>query len=280
MTLKKSTVPVVIVSGYLGAGKTTFLNHLLSKTSQRIAVIVNDFGSINIDVALISSQHGDTIELTNGCVCCAIGSSLADAMLDISDREVQPDLVVIEASGVADPTSVSAYAHLGGFHLAGILTFIDAENALTTAKDTLVGETFWRQVDAADLLLITKSDIVTSAMYQEVRTAIHERQPNVPTAMSTEMSASDLMDMTSTFDSQSLSHRHTAQFNSYEVDTSSCHTIDDLRDTMTALPTTVVRAKGVVAIDGQPILVQLVGTRVTMTSTSISPTGIIAISAD
>ncbi len=109
---KPGPIPVTVIGGYLGSGKTTLLNQLLSQTvGQRIAVLVNDFGDIGIDGDLIAAADGDTITLTNGCVCCRIGSDLMTALWSVRDRQDPPEHLIIEASGIADPAPI---AHHGG----------------------------------------------------------------------------------------------------------------------------------------------------------------------
>jgi G3E family GTPase len=104
---QQNRIPVLVIGGYLGAGKTTLINRMLTTATQRIAVVVNDFGSVNIDASLIRERHNDTIELTNGCICCAVGESLADVLFTILERAELPEVVVIEASGVANPAAVA-----------------------------------------------------------------------------------------------------------------------------------------------------------------------------
>jgi Ni2+-binding GTPase involved in maturation of urease and hydrogenase len=105
---ERPPIPLVVLGGYLGAGKTTLLNHVLSNAGQRrVAVLVNDFGDINIDAALIRERTDDVINLENGCVCCSIGGRLVDALVKISARPARPELLIIEASGVSDPVKIA-----------------------------------------------------------------------------------------------------------------------------------------------------------------------------
>ena len=99
----EALVPVAVVGGYLGAGKTTLINHLLSSPhGLRLAVLVNDFGAIDIDADLLSAHEGDTISLSNGCVCCAIGDALGDALDRVLEADPPPDRIVAEQpEGVA-----------------------------------------------------------------------------------------------------------------------------------------------------------------------------------
>lgn len=97
-------VPVLVVTGFLGAGKTTFINRLLSSGQRCIAAIVNDFGAINIDVAMIEGQVDTVIGLENGCICCSLQGDLLRALKQVLEHE--PEAIVIEASGVSDPRGI------------------------------------------------------------------------------------------------------------------------------------------------------------------------------
>ena len=104
-------LPVTLVSGYLGAGKTTLINHLLRHANgRRLMVMVNDFGELPIDTDLIESRLGNTITLANGCICCSIGTDLAGAFIDLLNLDPMPDHLLIEASGVAEPHRIANIA--------------------------------------------------------------------------------------------------------------------------------------------------------------------------
>ena len=279
MTSAKS-VPVVLLSGYLGAGKTTWINRLLAHTKDRLVVIVNDFGSVNIDAALIAERHDDTIELTNGCVCCAIGGSLADVMLDISDRETQPDAVVIECSGVADPSAVAEYAYLAGFHLSAIVTLVDAIQWKRTAHDSLVQQTFWRQIDSADLFVVTKLDNATEIERDELQSAMRLRRPSIPLISHDIIAPERLFSFSSQVLDTSLPPLESPRFSTSVLDVDAATSLEELRNIINQLPSNVVRAKGIVLTTSGCVLVQRVGTRTAVTPTTLSPTGIVIITAD
>ncbi len=153
-------VPVTVIGGYLGAGKTTLLNHILRTSAERIVVLVNDFGSINIDAELISSSDEDTITLANGCICCSLVDGLGVALNGVRAMNPRPARLVIEASGVADPASIAAYTHDGGLRLDGVVTVLDAETIRARTKDRYVGDTVLRQIAGADMLLVAKTDLI------------------------------------------------------------------------------------------------------------------------
>jgi len=280
MTGQAAQIPVLIIAGYLGAGKTTLVNHMLSSATSRIAVIVNDFGSVNIDAALIAERHDDTIELTNGCVCCVVGESLTDVLFAIGDRPQQPDFIIIEASGVADPSVVASYAHLSGFHLGGVLVLVDAVNAVTTSLDTYVGVTFTRQVRTADLIAITKSDVASSEELQNTRQLVAEIAPRTPVIEASAVDLSSLLDLPRAEHLTNTTSVH-ASFSTSVLDTSSITTETSLQGFLNSLPPETVRVKGIVELhDGMRVLVQRVGMYASFTPTTLAPTGLIAIMAE
>ena len=129
-------LPVTIISGYLGAGKTTLINRLLAEDhGLKLAVIVNDFGAVNIDDALIQDTDGGKIALTNGCVCCTMGDDLAAGAAQVLNRPEHPDHLVIEASGISDPVAIAnSVLNENGLSYGGIVTLVDAENAANAAE--------------------------------------------------------------------------------------------------------------------------------------------------
>ncbi|PRX36520.1 G3E family GTPase [Paraburkholderia sp. BL18I3N2] len=158
-----NAIPLVVIGGYLGAGKTTLLNHVLSNAgSRRITVLVNDFGSINIDASLIRQRADDVINLENGCVCCSIGGRLVEALLAISSRTDAPDLLIIEASGVSDPVRIAQIGLLDrAFRLDGIVVLVDAERVEETLADPYVGDIAQRQIAGATAIVLNKMDLLS-----------------------------------------------------------------------------------------------------------------------
>ncbi|WP_297309291.1 GTP-binding protein [Neptuniibacter sp.] len=99
-------IPVTIISGFLGSGKTTFLNHVLSNNEGiKFAIVENEFGSINIDQELIASKDDDIVEMTNGCICCEIKEDLIKSLVNLLQKKHSIDHLLIETTGVADDLS-------------------------------------------------------------------------------------------------------------------------------------------------------------------------------
>lgn len=156
-----SPIPFTVIGGFLGAGKTTLLNRLLrGAPGRRFAVMVNDFGTLDIDGSLVADHGGDTIALANGCLCCTIGDSLVTTLLALLDRPDRFDHIVVEASGVADPGRVADLAVLEP-RLArdGVIVVVDAAEVRQRAADRRLGDTIARQLAAADLLVLNKIDL-------------------------------------------------------------------------------------------------------------------------
>jgi len=154
-------IPFTVIGGFLGAGKTTLLNRLLAGVvGRRFAVLVNDFGALDIDSELAAKHGGDTIALSNGCLCCTIGDSLVATLLALLERSDELDHIVVEASGVADPGRIADLATLEArLHRDGVIVVVDADDVQRRAADRRVGDTVLRQLKAADLLVLNKIDL-------------------------------------------------------------------------------------------------------------------------
>ena len=157
-------IPFIVIGGFLGAGKTTLLRRWLQQSAgRRIAVLVNDFGAINIDAALVAQSGAETIGLSNGCVCCSIGDDLSLALLRVLDSQPPFDAVVVEASGVSDPWRIAQYALADPrLSLQAVVMLVDAAALAQQAADPLLADTLARQRVHADLVVLNKADLAAA----------------------------------------------------------------------------------------------------------------------
>ena len=158
-------LPVTVVGGYLGAGKTTLVNSLLRQANgRRLAVMVNEFGALPIDASLVEAADDRIVSLVGGCVCCSYGEDLVSSLVILAALEPRPDHVLLEASGVAFPGAIAGTVGLlQGFQLDGAVVLADAETVRGRAGDRYLGSTVRRQLAEADLILLNKCDLAGDA---------------------------------------------------------------------------------------------------------------------
>ena len=182
MTLNQP-IPVTIITGFLGAGKTTLLNRILhAQKAGRFAVLLNDFGSVNIDVELVENVADKIVNLANGCICCSIRKELRDAMTGMVNRSNPPEHILIETSGVANPLAVvhaldKPDLH-GKIHLDSIITVVDAEQVRSLTGE--IAQLAKVQILAANTLLLNKADLVTKEQLSAVHDWLLAMNPGAP----------------------------------------------------------------------------------------------------
>jgi len=151
--------PVTVLGGYLGAGKTTLLNGLLDTADgRRIGVVVNDFGTVNVDRRLVRSATADTIELADGCVCCSLRGEVGEVMRRLAARD-DLDHVVVEASGIADPTGLSTWGAFPGLAPGRTVVCADVTTLVRKSRDRYVGDVVRTQLSRAEVLVLTRCDV-------------------------------------------------------------------------------------------------------------------------
>ncbi len=178
----QSVMPVTIIGGYLGSGKTTLVNHLLRHANGvRLAVLVNDFGELPIDADLIEAQDSDVISLSGGCVCCSYGDDLSLSLQKLQAQDSLPEHIFIEASGVALPGAIGQSLSLQrAYQLEGIVVLADATRVQQSAVDKYIGDTIQQQLTDADLIVLNKVDLLTAANAYEVRQWLLENYAQAP----------------------------------------------------------------------------------------------------
>jgi G3E family GTPase len=268
---------VTLIGGFLGAGKTTLLNHVLSENhGVRAAVLVNDFGAINIDAKLVVGVEGETVNLANGCVCCTIRDDLVSACLGLLQRPEPPEHVLIELSGVSDPVPVLntfLETDLGTvFSLSSALVVVDAEQ-LPGLRDEMA-DLARVQIQAADIVVLNKVDLVSAGELADVKQQVHDLRPGsrilevshgqVPMELIFETGSS----ASATQRGQGLPDRaeypHAHPFTAWHWSHDQPLSLPKLRSVLETLPDGVYRAKGILHVEELPsyrYVLQMVGKR-------------------
>ncbi|MEU3187534.1 GTP-binding protein [Streptomyces sp. NPDC006923] len=175
-------IPVVVLTGFLGSGKTTLLNHLLRRRAgRRIAVVVNDFGAIEIDAMTVAGQVGSTVSLGDGCLCCAVDASELDGYLErLSRPAARIDVIVIEASGLAEPQELVRMILAGDNPrtvYGGLVGVVDAaEFDATRQRHPEID----RHLALADLVVLNKTDRVAEPERQRILSVLGGLGPGTP----------------------------------------------------------------------------------------------------
>ncbi|PZA06548.1 MULTISPECIES: GTP-binding protein [unclassified Meiothermus] len=175
----KQRIPVTVIGGFLGAGKTTLVNHLVAQGGRRFGVIVNEFGETGIDGSLIENVDAEGIaELSNGCLCCVGRDSMVDAMFRLANRPTPPEYLLVELSGLADPVPVAQTlldpSVRAKFELDGIVGVADARNLEQTLSDVPEGAV---QLAYASVVLLNKTDRVEAAGLEQARRILEVINP-------------------------------------------------------------------------------------------------------
>lgn len=181
MSTANGPIRTWLVSGFLGAGKTTFILEQLNRVGARVAVLVNEFGELGIDGALIQAKGGiDVVEMPGGCICCSQKDGLTESIRRIAE-ELKPELLLIEPSGIAEASEVlkvlTAPSLSGVIRLDTAITVLDAETFLEYTDPDTFGTFFLDQIMNADLILVNKADLVGVDLLAAVERRIAEMSP-------------------------------------------------------------------------------------------------------
>ncbi|MCK6548123.1 GTP-binding protein [Myxococcota bacterium] len=284
--------PVTILGGFLGAGKTTLLNHLIDTSGLRLGVIVNDFGAIDIDGRLVTERADGVVSLANGCVCCTIKGDVGRALFRLLEAPERPEHVLLETSGISNPGAVvETFVELARSGLVRIDGVVSVVDALHFAElDLRRGGLAWCQVVAADLVVVSKVDVATTEQRDATKAALAKIAPDVRVveAARGELPASVVLGTRAEPRGAQPSLQSGAQlpggfalarphgFTSFTVTTTAPYAFKRLREVLRALPPSIYRAKGLLAIEERPgdeLELHVVGRRLDVRTRGARPAG-------
>ena len=266
-------LPVTVIGGYLGSGKTTLVNHLLRNANGlRLAILVNEFGELAIDEDLIEAEDDDIISIAGGCVCCSFGSDLTGALIDMAKLNPQPDHVLIESSGVAIPSAiVGSVSVLNGFCADGIVILADAETIQRSACDKYMGDTVLRQLADANIIVLNKTDLVNEAHLSETKQWLGQQTGDVRIIESSHSIVAPQVVLDSFLVQQALEvpHLEASNLEMMTITLREPVDVENLAKKLADDDLGLIRAKGfVTSLTGQKTLIQVVGRR---WETSLAP---------
>ncbi len=252
-------IPINILTGFLGSGKTTVLKRLLAENQGRrkIAILMNEIGEISIDAKLIEGFSVEIFELNDGCICCTINENFVQVLDEVSTK-LSPDLLVIETTGVADPLSIIYSLINPNVVLDAVITTVDAKNFLQVKDDVEV----WReQIEVADVVLLTKTDLASADDIERVKNEIRACNTHCPMF---EASTAELdlvfgvayprreLDV----ETEELEHKHAHlehdQIETFRRKGQETFNLETLQNALADLPPALWRLKGLIRLDDQP----------------------------
>lgn len=261
MSVHRKRIPVTVIGGFLGSGKTTLVNHLTGHPERRFGVIVNEFGALGVDGALIEQVEEESVtELRNGCLCCFGRDDLLRALVRLAARERAPEYLLIELSGLADPAPV-LQTLLGPevravFDIDGLVTVVDAAHFGRTLRQNPEAAL---QLAYASVIVVNKADLVDERTLQEVTAAARQLNPlaSVITVRHSQVNSGELIGLGSfeaSWSPPGVPTVHTPGVGSFALTRDTPISMREwhffLQDLILSRPADVLRVKGFLSLEG------------------------------
>ena len=253
--------PITLITGYLGAGKTTLLRHVIENAGQKMAVLMNEFGQISIDSAIVRGKNINMIELKGGCVCCSLTGEFEAALKEIKEK-IKPELIVIETTGVAEPDAiVGDLSGIDGVRLDAVVTVVDVDSMIRFPS---IGFTGKMQIEMADIILLNKTDMVSGADIEKVEKQLREinSKAKIVRAVRCDVDLELILDVNlgkkTTKQHDHRDHIKEAKLGNFIYESEKKLSREGMESLMIGLPEDIIRAKGFVITDQGTFLVNFV----------------------
>jgi G3E family GTPase len=270
-------LPVTIIAGFLGSGKTTLVNHILAnQQGLKVGVIVNEIGEIGIDSGLIIATNDEMVELSNGCICCSVNNDLVEAVFTVLHRDSKVDYLIVESTGVADPLPIALTFLRSEFRdlvrLDSIVTLADAGNF---SLDLFASKAAHNQLAYADTILLNKCDLASGDRLRLIEEKIRRVKKGVRILRTTQcrvalpliLGVGEFQSGPSA-DHTDCNHAHLADdgFDALSFEADHPFAAEKFQQFLEWLPENVFRAKGLISVyeSEKPYIFHLVGQRFTL----------------
>ena len=261
----ENPIPITIIGGFLGSGKTTLLNKLLTHNlGLRAAILVNDYGEVNIDKQLITKRTDeDIIDLPNGCICCTLARGLVEVIEKIVMDPNPPDRIIIESSGLSSPSQIKNLLDLPNLQtqvsIESVITLVDVKNIRRVARAVMFVED---QLQSADILIINKTDLVDETELNDVVKWVSEIAPGTP-QIQTQYADVPIKVISGTFDvnpSKAPDHvsnntngsHQLGEYLSWTYESTAVLSWNKVEDLFAAMPDSIYRVKGFLYLSQHP----------------------------
>lgn len=239
---------LIILTGYLGSGKTTTLKHVLSHLPESVktAVIINEYAAAGIDGKIIDNKKYTVRELENGCICCTRGRDLKQQIQHLKQLHA-PDVILIETTGVAEPEPLLDIIEETNTPVKSVVTVVDAYQYEKTRK---LGDVSQRQIKLSSLVIINKQDLVSEKVLKELKDLVHSLNDHTHVC-STEHGQLSTATLLNAPTPQLVKRKKARRVHRHETSSVTLHTkkivrLQDLEELLSSLPHDVARAKGIV----------------------------------